>query len=273
MLLFEDTDPSWSPDGKWIAYTHFRRDTIGWDGIYIIDTSGTTLKPYIKGGRDPDWSPDGSYIAFVYSRNIYIASTDSTSEIIQLTNNGNSFEPSFSPDGNWIAFNISITTKNDTSGINIIKVDRSCKYWAIAGVMNDWSTSGFVYAKGVSVKPGYSHAEIFICDSEGRNIKRLTYNGNDTGMEGYSSGYLDNNWPSWSPDGKYIAWQHDWEVWIMNADGSNQKRLTDGERPSWSPDSKKIVFSRYVEDHNALYIMNCDGTNIEKITGHETYRK
>lgn len=275
-LIFEDTDPSWSPDGRWIAYTHFSNDTTHPSGIYIVDTSGTEVIPLLRGCSNPDWSPDGDFIAFEFSRNVYIAQMDSTEKITQLTFNWHSFEPSVSPDGEWIAFNISVTNPGyDTSGLNVINKDGNNRRWIVGGCQHDYAPDGlkFTFARGVSVKPGISHAEIFISDINGGNITQLTDNGYDTGMRGYSSGVLDNTQPSWSPDGNFITWQHDWEVWIMNSDGSAQKKLTNGERPSWSPDSKKIVFSRYVNEYNALFIMDKNGNNVKQITNPNIYQK
>jgi Tol biopolymer transport system component len=54
-------------------------------------------------------------------------------------------------------------------------------------------------------------------DTNGSNPRRLTDNGNNDGL------------PTWSPDGKSIAYVSDaggvWSIWVMNADGSNQRKL------------------------------------------------
>jgi hypothetical protein len=56
--------------------------------------------------------------------------------------------------------------------------------------------------------------------------------------------------PRWSPDGKQIAYIDDGNLWIMNANGSHKKRLTDSApayadaRPSWSPNGKYLAFVR-----------------------------
>ncbi len=57
--------------------------------------------------------------------------------------------------------------------------------------------------------------------------------------------------PRWSPDGKSIVFVSDrsgqWNVWLMNSDGSAQRRLTDGHSqassPAWRPDGSEIVFA------------------------------
>lgn len=64
-------------------------------------------------------------------------------------------------------------------------------------------------------------------DADGSNVIRLTENGNNDGL------------PTWSPDGQSIAYVSDqggvWAVWVMNADGSNQRKLFNMKG---SPDGK-----------------------------------
>jgi Tol biopolymer transport system component len=92
--------------------------------------------------------------------------------------------------------------------------------------------------------------------------------------------YLENRnrWddsPVWSPDGTKIAFvktdissDRDGysEIHVMNADGSNQTRLTknsiEDKGPNWSPDGSKIVFS----SGNDIYVMIADGSNQIKLT-------
>jgi TolB protein len=80
--------------------------------------------------------------------------------------------------------------------------------------------------------------------------------------------------PSWSPDGKKIAfwWRPAGEqatsVYVMNADGSGLVRLAAGANPSWSPDGTKIAFTRSAclptcQVH--IFTMNADGSNEQLI--------
>jgi len=96
-----------------------------------------------------------------------------------------------------------------------------------------------------------------------------------------SGGWIDHS-PSWSPDGRRIAFTSDrdgnFEIYVMDADGNNQIRLTNDTAgdfsPTWSPGSRRIAFSserdrEYQPGHGratALYTMNADGSGQIAIT-------
>ena len=62
----------------------------------------------------------------------------------------------------------------------------------------------------------------------------------------------------------------------MNADGSNQVRLTNhaaSDRwPSWSPDGSKIAFYSYRDSTDEIYVMDADGSNQVRLTNLGGYR-
>ena len=70
---------------------------------------------------------------------------------------------------------------------------------------------------------------------------------------------------AWAPDGKSIAFTDHEKLYVMDADGSNLKKLTDNPgpnwEPGWSPDSKQIVFACNFK----ICIMNVDGTNVTQL--------
>ncbi|MEO2045285.1 MAG: sugar-binding domain-containing protein [Pirellulales bacterium] len=73
--------------------------------------------------------------------------------------------------------------------------------------------------------------------------------------------------PVWSPDGKRIAFvsdrDGDWEIYVMNADGSDQRRLTRSQgadlAPTWSPDGRQIAFESDRGGDSDIYVIGSDG--------------
>jgi hypothetical protein len=91
------------------------------------------------------------------------------------------------------------------------------------------------------------------------------------GTDGFGPFFGWDQNPRWSPDGSRIAFDStrhgldNKELYVMNADGSNQTRLTDNidedRFPSWSPDSQRIAFRRGGGPTHGINIIKRDGTN------------
>ena len=89
---------------------------------------------------------------------------------------------------------------------------------------------------------------------------------------------VDDMDPDWSPDGTKIAFVSNrndgvYQVYVMDADGSNQIRLTDGPRrkrdPDWSPDGQQIAFTVHTDleaddDFPHIAVMDANGNNRER---------
>jgi WD40 repeat protein len=109
------------------------------------------------------------------------------------------------------------------------------------------------------------YSQIFVMNPDGSAQKRIT-----NFREGDACG------PVWSRDGKKILFHafavmsppRNPEIWVMDADGSNQKKLIDhGLDPVWSPDNRLIAFASNREGGVfQIYSMNADGGNIKRLT-------
>ena len=81
----------------------------------------------------------------------------------------------------------------------------------------------------------------------------------------------------WSPDGRRVVYavnlyKDEWDIFVMNRDGSDQKALThfsvEDAAPRWSPDGEKIIFSRKIGENWDLLAMNRDGSDPFRLTTH-----
>ncbi len=92
--------------------------------------------------------------------------------------------------------------------------------------------------------------------------------------------FLDWEWassPSLSPDGKQIVFTRSWvdkiedkrssALWIMNADGSRPRHLTEGSSPRWSPNGERIAFLRQGKPKGSqIHVMWVDTREVTQIT-------
>ena len=66
-----------------------------------------------------------------------------------------------------------------------------------------------------------------------------------------------------------------YEIYVMNSDGTGQTRLTENDSenysPSWSPDGSQIVFQSYRDGNAEIYVMNADGTGETRLTENEAF--
>jgi Tol biopolymer transport system component len=127
-----DGNPSWSPDGQWIAFASLREHD--WD-IYVMRVTealpSTTAEPEVRRLTNnqafewtPAWSPGGTQIAFYSYRDgngeIYVMNSDGSGQT-RLTNNfAEDNSPAWSPDGRQIAF---ASNRDGNFEIYVMKAD------------------------------------------------------------------------------------------------------------------------------------------------------
>ena len=259
----------------------FTSNRDGEEAIYIMDGDGGSRYELTE-GSNPTWLPDGRTIGFVHRADVWTIDSDGTNRvrITKSRSDDGIASAAWSPNGRKIAYygrlgpvwDIFVM---DADGKNPKNLTRDQRYdgkpsWLPYGNRITFMT--WMYPENAARR----ESDIFVTDSDGTNLVNLT-----------KSPRNKNASPSWSPDGKKIAysaspkpllWLPPNNIYLMNADGTNPVVLTMQERwtyewdPCWSPDSKKIAFRKRTPDGwEDIFTINADGTGLQNIT--QTHRE
>ncbi|MCI0643380.1 MAG: SH3 domain-containing protein [Chloroflexi bacterium] len=225
--VLQPKSPVWSPDGTQIA---INMQHGGWiePRENICSTSKPPKEAYditsspIKGGgrlfcytlpADPYW---GLRVVDV-----------TTGAFEDLPRDDHSFSPAWDPANDW-----RIVYDGDLSLINLdLNLGTT---WPLTGDVGDHSPAFSPDGSKIAVSyRQHDHWEIHVLNADGSGRVRLTETPwrviGDQRLKGEEPRLWNNAAPAWSPDGSHLAFLTDrtgrWEIWVMNADGSNQGAL------------------------------------------------
>lgn len=252
------------------------------NGLYFVGTDGTGLTLIEGADGNAAWSPDDKQIVYVKSGNIPMSSdlliyniADKTHTLLQA-NGSNKACVNFSPDGKQIAYSAC-----NEDGIAIYTIDvngRNNRLLIQYGHWPVWSPKGDKIAY-LSIGIDGSD-QISVANADGSDQRQLT---SSVSPEWWDTGFPrdGNSDPQWAPDGRKIVYVSHKnikpEIFIMNADGSNQKRLTKAEyrdeHPEVTPDGNYILFASRRSDmmEGGICVMNLDGSNQKVISNTGIY--
>jgi len=216
--------------------------------VVLFSASAALAQEPIRCARTPDISPDGRLVAFSYLGDIWVVEAIGGVARALTKHEAHHLGPVFSPDGRSVAFTANRHGGNDVF-VMTLEGDRPRRltYDSASDIVNGWSPDGkqvlFSSARGTTFPLSW---EIYAVSAEGGRARRVSAN---EGREG-----------AFSPKGDQIAYVRGpgtWyrkgyrgssndDIWICNADGGNNRRLTTAEvqdiSPMWSPDGKTIYY-------------------------------
>ena len=253
---------AWSPDGQRIAFDSDRDGNVAVfsdrDGnyeIYVMNADGSGLTrlishPASEGGY-PAWSPDSQRIAFSFDHGnweIYVMNADGSGLANLTYHPADDSGPTWSPDGQRIAFS---SDRDGISEIYVMNADGGTPVDLVNLPVEEPVDGGGAVGEEPVATPAQA--------------TRLTYDD------------ADDYFSAWSPDSQRIAFDSyrdgNWEIYVMNADGSGLTRLTyndaDDHFSAWSPDSQRIAFFSDRDGNWEIYVINADGSGLANLTDHD----
>ncbi len=269
----ENAEAYFSPDGKRLIFQS-KRDGRGCDQIYSMNVDGSNVKMISSGaGRTTcSYFLNGG-------KNVIYASTHLGSPECPPN-------PDFSKGYVWAVYPEYDLFTATPDGGKIKRLTKTPGYDAEATVSPDGKKIIFTSERDGDL-------DLYSMDANGKNVRRLT---NELGYDGGAF---------YSPDSKQIVYRAShpktpedikkykdllarqlivpttFEVWTMNADGSNKRQVTKlnaaSFAPFFTPDGKRIIFctNYFATDPRKrnfdLAVINTDGTALERITFNETF--
>jgi Tol biopolymer transport system component len=251
------TSAEWSPDGRQIAYGFFHRrqgDSASVAEIYVVNSDGSD--PRVVAERDrpgsvldtPVWSADGKDIFFSYFGQIdnrpvqrIERLTLATSQRTVVVDNG--YAPALTPDGKGVIF-----LRDERGGTSLWRVGLNGEQPAVIAPAGKY--------------PGLAVPRV---SPDGQSLVVAILNSSVSEVSP-SVGLLD-----WllGP----IAYAHGlpWDIWVMDLQGANLRRLTqvnaDDPSPAWSADGKYVAFW----GGTGLYVVGADGSGLRQLQSQGGY--
>jgi len=245
-------DPAISPDGSQIAFLR------GGQGLLVIDADGSNERLLYSGGKElraPAWSPDGQYVVFsrVTGQEVcrspgfglclpdipqfsqFAPVHKDLRALSRIDLNGENFtdiptldtatSPSWNAAGILYQSNSGLQITQD--GPDVDKDGRSVNRELTREYLHrdpDWRPDG---GRVVLMDATANHQEIYAVNPDGSGLTPLT-----RPASALLESLPHNVAPAYSPDGQSIAFlsnrEGDWAVYVMDGDGSNQRRLDVG---------------------------------------------
>lgn len=255
-----DIVPDLSPDGSQIVFVSDRdgNDEIyrmNWDGSGVVRLTHTPAQESY-----PYWSADGTKIVFCSKRDdgrtfeVYLMNGDGTDQKRITTNSVSEEWAYLSPDMQKIVYAVGPLPRYS---LYVMNVDGSDPHQIFSSdksaALPKWSRDGRTIAcNHATLTAGRIVGDVCLMNGDGSDLRQITQSAANAVSEN----------PYWSPDGSRIVFQSNrtgnFQIYVMNADGSEQVRLTHHRGndywPSWGPAPAKPAGDSAKPGADGLYL-------------------
>jgi dipeptidyl aminopeptidase/acylaminoacyl peptidase len=274
-----DVQPAWAPEGGRVLYVRRRVRLASGSDLFVMNAAGTARRRVTSTRvpeRDPSWSPNGTRIVYAARTDpggrfrLFVAKADGSGRAQLTTQTAGTADraPAWSPDGSRIAF---VSDRDggfpelyvvDADGTGVRRLTNN----SLIDGNPSWSSDGARLVFERCCKNGTS--DLFTIDVATRAEVNLTASTTQQEFD-----------PAWSPDGSRIAFvafevgQDNIDVWVMNADGSSQQRLTQEAGPDLSPDWQPLPLCTITGSDAVDDLIGTDGNDVIcPLAGHDHVR-
>ncbi len=230
LVAAEMHQPAFRPDGAWLAVNGERHEHMN---LFVVKPDGSGLKEISKHIEDelPAWSPDGKGI--VFSSKMHGDKQSRLYVIDEVV-----YEGGYKAEGRVLNFG-----PTDVRGEN-----------------PTWTDDGLIVYSGCDITVSPAPCGLFSMPAAPgvHPFKQLTDQKEDTAPDAHGDriAFMSNR-------------AGNWEIYVMNVDGSGLRRLTNNSSidglPAWSPNGRSIAFVSDQGGAWGLWVMNADGSGRRKL--------